>query len=100
MWLLIDDIRDLQCDLIARTPTLGKRALAYFSGDIECLCLDHDLGAPESGYDVLKWAIEHDLLPSHVQLVTSNPVGRENMKAALINAGYTSSDGINFRQWI
>ena len=42
MWLLIDDVRDLNADAIARTPEAGQRLLA--SGPWACLCLDHDLG--------------------------------------------------------
>lgn len=95
MWLLIDDVRDLNADAIARTPEAGKRLLG--AGPWSCLCLDHDLGTPESGYDVLVWALTNDCLPRRVQLVTSNPVGRRNMAAALEVAGYTSLDGINFK---
>lgn len=49
---------------------------------IECLCIDHDLGTVinkdgdyrgENGYDIIKWAIEHNVLPKHVQIVSQNP---------------------------
>ena len=94
MWLLIDDERDLNTDVIARTPSAGKKLLAL--GGWECLCLDHDLASEESGYDVLMWAIQGNFVPSKVQLVTSNPVGRANMRAALESVGYSTKDGINF----
>lgn len=96
MWLLIDDRRDLGIDVIARTPEAGRRMLAF--GGWECVCFDHDLGSAhdETGYDVLKWALAHKLVPPKVQLVTSNPVGRANMQAALEGAGYTTTDGFNF----
>ena len=96
MWLLIDDERNLNTDAIARTPQAGKKLLAI--GGWSCLCLDHDLAAEESGYDVLMWAIEYDKVPEKVQLVTSNPVGRLNMRAALEAHGYCTSDGINFKK--
>ena len=35
-------------------------------------------------------------IPSRVQLVTANPVGRQNMRAALEVAGYVTRDGSNF----
>jgi hypothetical protein len=93
--LLIDDCRDLGVDVIARTPEAGRKLLAL--GGWECLCLDHDLGsAQETGYDVLRWAIECGMLPPKVQLVTSNPVGRSNMRAALESVGYSTADGFNF----
>lgn len=96
MWLLIDDERNLNTEAIARTPAAGKKLLGL--GGWDCLCLDHDLAASESGYDILIWALELDLVPAKVQLVTSNPVGRSNMKAALEAAGYMTHDGINFQR--
>jgi hypothetical protein len=36
------------------------------------------------------------MLPPKVQLVTSNPVGRSNMRAALESVGYSTADGFNF----
>ena len=95
MWLLIDDVRDLNTDAIARTPEAGQRLLA--SGPWACLCLDHDLGTAQTGLDVLHWAIGHDCLPQRVQLVTTNPTARSKMAAALHAAGYTSADGQNFK---
>lgn len=98
IWLLIDDIRNLGCDVTVRTATAGKRALLSYVGDIECLCLDHDLGPDqESGYDIAKWAFEYDVMPKWVQIVTSNPVGRQNIANLLMDHGYKSSDGINYR---
>lgn len=95
MWLLIDDIRDLNTDVIARTPEAGMKLLAL--GGWDCLCLDHDLATEKTGYDVLVWAIECGFLPKMVQLVTSNPVGRQNMTAALENAGFRKlADGVTF----
>ena len=86
MWLLIDDERNLGCDVIARTAEAGKALLAAHKW--EGVCLDHDLGCDETGYHVLNWAIENGHLPSAVQLVTSNPPGRERMGLALEAAGY------------
>jgi len=94
MWLLIDDKRDLGCDVIARTPVAGKMLLAL--GGWECLCIDHDLGAEESGYDIIKWGLQNGFIPKWVQIVSSNPVGRENIKNILIDHLYTTSGGINF----
>ena len=86
MWLLIDDMRSLEADVIARTPEAGKRMLAL--GGWDGLLLDHDLGLCESGAAVLDWAIEHELVPAKVMLVTSNPVGADNMARALRAAGF------------
>lgn len=94
MWLLIDDTRNLNADVIARTPEAGRKMLAL--GGWEGLMLDHDLGPCESGAAVLDWAIEHNFVPPIVDLVTSNPVGRANMARALIAAGYTPKNTCYF----
>lgn len=86
MWLLIDDERNLGCDLIARTPEGARAALR--SCEFVGLCLDHDLGFVETGYDLLQWALEHGHVPPIVELVTSNPPARDRMGAALEHAGW------------
>ena len=92
MWLLIDDVRNVNCDVIARNGPAGRKMLAL--GGWEALCLDHDLGdvGTETGYDVLVWALENNLVPPIVQLVTANPVGQANMARALVQAGYITKD--------
>jgi hypothetical protein len=94
MWLLIDDIRDLNCDVIARNPVIGKELLAMRQW--KCLCIDHDLGTKETGYDIMKWAVKHNVVPEKVQIVSSNPVGKENIGRLLKDNGYTSIDNVNF----
>ena len=96
MWLLIDDKRDLNTELIARNFKVGIRLLAYFKGDIEALCIDHDLGEEKTGYDLIKWAISNNVLPNHVQIVSDNPVGVKNIGDALRSEGYNSKD---YRNW-
>jgi len=100
--LLIDDFRDYDMDHIARTADDGRKALLSYP--VTHLYMDHDLGeygdtAAETGYDVITWALEHGTCPPNVQFVTANPVGRDNMAAALENAGYTK-DGVWYRQGI
>ena len=92
MWL----VRNLNCEFIARTAGEGMQLLQQYAGQIECVCLDHDLGEKLTGYDVACWALERDLMPRHVQLVTSNPVGRKNISDALIVYKYSTKNGIDF----
>lgn len=94
MWLLIDDVREMDVEAIARTPSAGKKLLA--AGGWDCLCLDHDLGCEETGHDILKWAFEHQNVPSKVILVTANPVGREAMQKVLEEKGYKTKNGTEF----
>jgi len=90
--LLIDDVRDINVDITARTPETGKRILQ--SQPITHLYLDHDLGQDsdgnevDNGYKVLNWAIENDCVPANVIVVYSNPVGRTNIERALEYEGY------------
>ena len=97
-WALIDDIRELNCDYTARNARDGLKMMTDHFDEIGTLCLDHDLGDEEepTGFDVLKRLFFNNLVPDHVQLVTSNPVGRANMANLLEDNGYESSDGINF----
>ncbi len=88
MWLLVDDEKNIQCDIIVRTAHVAKIVLAGLHSELEGLYLDHDLGMDSSGLDVLKWAIQNDMLPNSVQLITMNPVGKKEMEFCLRDAGY------------
>lgn len=94
MWLLIDDKRDLYCDVIARTSKAGFKMLAL--GGWDTLCIDHDLGEEISGYDIIVWASKRNFLPNHIQIVSSNPVGKQNIANVLKDNGYTTKDNINY----
>lgn len=96
MWLLIDDIRDVGSDVIIRNVESAKKILGAMSSSIDFLSIDHDLGIGETGYDILKWALERNCVPDQVQLVTNNPVGRKNMKNLLEDYNYTTVNGIEF----
>lgn len=58
----------------------------------DAVSLDHDLGDyADDGGDAIKfvdWMIENQRFPDAVYIHTSNPVGRDNMKRALIRHGY------------
>jgi len=98
MYLLIDDIRNTPCDFIARTVGAGKLSLEKLHNCLTHVILDHDLGEEQTGYDVCVWALEKGYMPDNVQLVTDNPVGRDNISAALINAGYVCINTREFRK--
>ncbi len=83
--LLIDDMRDIQADVIARTYDEGIDALEN-EGSFDILFLDHDLGCYDengietNGYHILCWLEENrEYLPGKIVLVTANPVGRVRM---------------------
>ena len=87
--LLIDDFREFDVDHIAKNAREGQKALLAYP--VTHLYMDHDLGDVDepTGYDVLVWAIMRGACPANVMMVTSNPVGRDNMIAALENDGYS-----------
>jgi hypothetical protein len=96
-WLLIDDYRSLPCaDFTARNYAEGIKMLKELKGDIETLVLDHDLGEDKDGYDVMMYAIEHDLLPPKLLFVTSNPVGLQRFQAAAEYEGYEQINPKNY----
>lgn len=90
--LLIDDFRNVGEDVVCRTPHEGKAFLA--ENAVTHLYIDHDLGPDpdgneyENGYKVVVWALENGHCPTNVQIVSSNPVGRRNIEAALVEHGY------------
>lgn len=98
--LLIDDMRAIDADVIARTFESGIHALKHL-GPFETLYLDHDLGEvdehgseipvevdgdlyPPNGYGIMCFleANPH-YLPKAITIVSSNPVGRRNMQVVI-----------------
>ncbi len=89
--LLIDDKREIKCDIVARTFDKGIEELK--ENKISILYLDNDLGqirknGEKSGYKVLCWLEENpQYLPKEIILVTQNPVEKIRM-SKLINKLY------------
>lgn len=83
--LLIDDMRNIEATVVARTFAEGVIALKSEIFDV--LYLDHDLGEDDpnhTGYGIMKFLEENpDRLPKEIKLVTSNPVGRANMQVVI-----------------
>lgn len=95
--IFLDDVRPCpEGWLLAKTADECIELLAKYSGYVEALSLDHDLGEEENGtgYDVVKWiesnvAYNSDVFvpPSVITVHSANPVGIKNMQAG-INAIY------------
>ncbi len=80
--LLIDDMRDFNCDKTVKTFEEGIKALQEEIWDI--VYLDHDLGLGKTGYDIVCWLENNkQFLPKKIILVTQNPVGRKNMEVVI-----------------
>ena len=83
--LLIDDLRNIAADRIARTYDEG--ILALQEGPWEILYLDHDFGDPDerkTGYGIMCWLEANpEYLPGRIQIVSANPVGRKNIQVVI-----------------
>lgn len=84
--LLIDDMREIQADVVARNYATGIKALELM-GPFDILLLDHDLGSEEpkeTGYGIMCFLEENtEYLPKEIIIVSSNPVGRENIQRVI-----------------
>lgn len=86
MTLLIDDLRDIKADVIARTYDQGIDALTN-QGPFEVLYLDHDLGEADpgaTGYGIMNFLEANpQFLPGKIVCVSSNPVGRQRIQMVI-----------------
>lgn len=123
MWVMIDDVRSTnKVDVIIRNVDAAIDCLNRLDGLIEVLIIDHDLGNEEppyavgvhkrkpkksdkprygkrkkaDGYDILMYAIMHNLLPPVVQICSSNPAGIKRLEDALIHDAKYIKQGINY----
>ena len=89
--LAIDDTRELtEAHVLVRNYNEGIRQLEN-NGPWDLLLLDHDLasfdesGREKTGYDVMCWLEQNqDKLPSKIECVSANPVGRARIVALCV----------------
>jgi hypothetical protein len=61
-----------------------REATGYlYTGKVDTISLDHDLGEDKSGYDIAKFLVEQRIWPRIIYIHTMNPVGRDNIKQLL-----------------
>jgi hypothetical protein len=79
-------MRNIEADRVARTFDDGINALTN-EGPWGVLFLDHDLGDPDpkkTGMGIMNFLeVNLRLLPTKIVLVTSNPVGRQQMQVVI-----------------
>ena len=92
MKLYLDDVRDTPKGFDLRACTAQEAITMLREHDITFISFDHDLGPVEAGtgYDVAKWIEQAAYLtgfvvPEYV-IHSANPVGRDNIEAAMSNA--------------
>lgn len=85
--LLIDDLRDIKADVICRTYESAELIVKSIWLHDWTLLLDHDLGESKTGYDIINLMLESSNIPGHIFIVSSNPVGRDNIGRALDSTG-------------
>ena len=64
---------------VARTYDDAVRMLKRFDYDV--LYLDHDLGEPRTGYDLLNHLISIGRVPPRVECISWNPAGKHRIEA-------------------
>ena len=95
MRIMIGSKHAYSVDRICPTARDGKRALREH--DVTVLYLDYFLGCRDTGADILKWALQQNIAPPRIVLVTNKPDCREDMGRTLITRGYRTVDGINYQ---
>ena len=100
MWLLVDDLREIKADHVARTAADATRMLN--KNEYDGAYFDHDLasydeaGREITGYHVMLEALHNNRLPKKIILVTANPVGRKKMEDLLRFFEYTKKSPTEF----
>lgn len=89
--IFLDDLRPAPVGwVLVKTAEECLQMLQDNQGNVSSLSLDHDLSCPkedeEHGYWMVKRMVERGLYADVINLHTSNPVGRENMRMYLLNA--------------
>jgi hypothetical protein len=80
--LLIDDMRNIFADDIARTYQEGIAFLRKTK--YTHLWLDHDLGEGKTGYDVMCWLEQNQQhLPDKIICISANPVGNKRINVVI-----------------
>ena len=83
----VDDERNAPDDSwsVSRTSKEAIKRIgiaAHYSGRLEEISLDHDLGGDDTGMKVLNWMIEHEVWPEELTIHTSNREARDRMLLA------------------
>lgn len=94
VWL--DDLRPMPGNFDLHVHTAQEAINILKTNTVEYISLDHDLGLPDessdpgTGYDVAKFieesAFDGTLDPLSYNVHSANPIGRERMIQALMNA--------------
>ncbi len=88
--VLIDDNKNIFCDLIARNSQAGRFLLENLKGQIEALFIDYDLGSESglTGLEILEWELKENCLPNIIIICSDLPFGKECMGKFLKENGY------------
>ena len=87
--VLVDDLREIKADVVFRNFEAAYHFGPLINWEKVTLYLDHDLGSEGSttGYHFLTLLLENGMYPQDVIVVSSNPVGCDNIARALISSG-------------
>ena len=90
LWLDDDLVHRVAPDGWTHVQTVEDAIQVLETQPVSHLSLDHDLGENQkTGYDLVKWIEERyfvqDIKPPEMKIHSANPVGRDNMMAAISN---------------
>ena len=99
MFLAIDDTKKCEwADIVARNSFAGLQVLLSLTTPIDELYIDYDLGDnSKNGLYVLKHALENELLPNKIIIISMDLPGIKAIKEFLINNGYRLEENSNCR---
>lgn len=100
--IFLDDLRDPPDDSWTVCRTAEEAILKLSEENVEEISLDHDLGAELTGYDVAKY-IEQQVVMNRMpcprwSVHSANPVGRQNIAAAMIFASESQNRDFSKRK--
>lgn len=96
--VLVDDLREIKADIVLRDYQSAIDRLSKMKGLVSELYMDHDLGEDKTGYDVIRYLTENDQLDAdRIIIVSSNPVGRDNIGFELVRYGYRKVSPTEYR---
>ena len=99
-YILIDDRRNLDVDIIIRTPESALEFMDKQDVSEDVVIFDNDLGYETEGWHIMQHMFDIGNYPAEIQLVTSNPVARDRMRSMIEHTGYYMKGNLIFKRKI
>ena len=95
LYFLIDDVRNIEADLIARTYEGALAVMPLIHTTVETLGIDYmlDYCGINTGLKLLNKFHREGWLPPNIQVVSSHPIGKKEIIQFLEMVGYKNDQG-------